>query len=79
MMSDQQELQQLREEVRQLQQRLDDVRRKLELISQRPAPPIAHETLPPPVIATPIVPPVVPKDLTEAPPPQVATGFTKRR
>ncbi|HUI05953.1 MAG TPA: DUF2339 domain-containing protein [Verrucomicrobiae bacterium] len=60
-MSDEQELQQLREEVQQLRQRLDEVNRKLERLAQPPAPPIVPPSAPP--LSTP--PPVV----TQPPPP----------
>jgi hypothetical protein len=77
-MSDQQELQQLREEVRQLQQRLDDVRRKLEQISQRSAPPIAHETPPAPAVPEPSVAIPAPPVMTATQPPDVASPVVGR-
>ena len=54
-MSDQQDLQQLREEVYRLQQKLNEVSRKLERLSQPSAPPVTREATPPPAPPPPYV------------------------
>ena len=71
-MSDQQELQQLREEVQQLRRRLDEVNRRLEQLSQPSAPPVVPPSAPPPVIRPPArvvgPPPQLPPSMAGEPP-----------
>jgi hypothetical protein len=64
-MSDQQELQRLREEIQELRQKLDEVGRKLEQLSAEAASPVLP-VIAPPVVTAPVVtilaPPVLPKE-----------------
>lgn len=58
-MSDEQELQQLREEVQHLRQKLNEIGRRLERMSYRTPPPIPPAMAPPPVASTPV--PAIPE------------------
>jgi len=58
-MSDEQELQQLREEVQQLRQKLNEIGRRLERMSYRTPPPIPPAMAPPLVASTPV--PTIPE------------------
>jgi hypothetical protein len=71
-MSDQQELQRLREEIQELRQKLDEVGRKLEQLSPAATTPVLPEIAPPPLVTATDVsisaPPVLPKEPPPLPP-----------
>ena len=71
-MSDEQELQRLREEVQQLRQKLDEVGRKLEWMSQRAPPRIPPAMAPPPVASEPAIAIPAPPIATDTQTPPIA-------